>query len=241
MKKVFFVFVFFIIAVFFISSNGFSTTGKKLTPEQIKQAMIQNGGIPKESIYFVKKVKTNSQNWEAYLFHIKQGNMKQPLIIFVDNKGNAVFGRIFNNFKTITPNFSPEDLTPVFDKIDTSKLNIENRIILNPEGKKTMFMFYSPECSHCKEAMKKLANYKGEYKIVVKFMVPPNTPSKAKEEMTDYLVKNKQLSKEEAEKLASKLIEEDFKEGLDIGVMGTPMFFDEKGQYHAFVPDAKIN
>jgi len=205
-----------------------------LSPEEVKQKVKE---LSNNEVTFVKQVKTNDSNWYAYLYHVKMGNVKQPFIIFVSTDGDIVFGRIFTKKGAVMPTLSQEDMMPKVENVDASKFSQQDRMVINPQGKHTMFMFYSPECSHCQKAMSELANYHGKYKIIIKFMVPPEMIASAKTDLSKYLQKQKGINKEEADKLAVKMIQEDFNEGLQAGVMGTPMFFDEKGKYYSMVPD----
>ena len=233
LKKVLLSF-FALMLVFVASSWGVTKKVHSISPEEVKQKVKE---LSNNDVTFVKQVKTNDSNWYAYLYHVKMGNVKQPFVIFVSTDGNIVFGRVFTKKGAVMPTLSQEDMMPKFENVDVSKFSQQDRMAINSQGKHTMFMFYSPECPHCKRAMSELANYRGEYKIIVKFMVPPERIESAKAELGEWLQKQKGISKEEADKLAVKMIQEDFNDGLQVGVMGTPMFFDEKGKYYPMVPD----
>ena len=235
-KKILLLF-FALMLVFVISSWVVAKKVHLLSPEEVKQKVKE---LSNNEVTFVKQVKTNDSNWYAYLYHVKMGNVKQPFVIFVSTDGNIVFGRVFTKKGAVIPTLSQEDMMPKFENVDVSKFSQQDRIVINSQGKHTMFMFYSPECPHCKRAMSELANYRGKYKIIVKFMVPPEKMESAKAELGEWLHKQKGISKEEADKLAVKMIQEDFNEGIQAGVMGTPMFFDEKGKYYPMVPDVNV-
>jgi len=223
--------------VFSISSWGIAKKLQFPSPEEVKQRVKE---LNDYEITFVKQAKTNDPNWYAYVYHTKMGNVKQPFIIFVSTDGNIVFGRVFTKKGAVMPALSQEDIMPKVENVDASKFSQQDRMVINPQGKYTMFMFYSPECPHCKKAISELANYHGKYKIIIKFMVSPERIESAKAEFSEWLQKQKGINKEEADKLAVKMIQEDFNEGLQAGIMGTPMFFDEKGKYYSMVPDVNV-
>jgi len=236
LKKVLISF-FALMLVFVTSSWAVTKKVHSISPEEVKQKVKE---LSNNDVTFVKQVKTNDSNWYAYLYHIKMGNVKQPIVIFISKNNDIVFGKIFTKKGAVIPVLSREDMMPKFENVDVSKFSQQDRMVINSQGKHTMFMFYSPECPHCKRVMSELANYRGEYKIIVKFMVPPERMESAKVELGEWLQKQKGISKEEADKLAVKMIQEDFNEGIQAGVMGTPMFFDEKGKYYPMVPDVNV-
>jgi len=233
MKKILF-FVVLLVIVFHLTT-GYCSTSSEIG-RQILSKVLQTDY---KNIEFVKKTSTSSSFWQAYLFRVKAGNVKQPFLLFVSKNNNYVIGQIFEKNKQVIPNLQPQDVAPQIENIDVSKLKKEDRMVINSNGKKTMFMFYNPDCPHCKNTMNKLANYSGGYKIIVKYVVSPMNMDHAESELSDYLVKTKNITKDQAKTLARKLIEEDFNDAMQAQIMGTPMFFDETGKYYPTIPDLK--
>ncbi|MEW6409769.1 MAG: thioredoxin fold domain-containing protein [Nitrospirota bacterium] len=174
-------------------------------------------------------------NFKAVRLTVDQGMMKIPLVLYISNdKKVLISGEIFRDGENITQRLAGD---VEFKKIDI-KLREKDRIVYNPEGKKTIFMFSDPDCPASKRALEAIKAYRGkDYRVVIKHYplesIHPEAKKRAIEEQCRWLSKNKPvLSKAEGKercnselrKIATKMVTEDIEEGRKIGVTGTPTF-----------------
>lgn len=172
---------------------------------------------------------TESPEWKAVIVYFKRGKVKQPMSIFISADGKTIIpgGMVFVNNKPIfTKNLQPE-----FDKI-AFKLTEENRIVFNPSGKKTVFMFFDADCPYCQQVKEKLKTYNGEYRIILKHFpleqIHPGAKGKAIELQSEWMgSKGKDISN--LNKEAKRIVEEDIEEGKKAEVQGTPFYVLDDG------------
>lgn len=173
---------------------------------------------------------TSTPEWKLVLVLFKQGNVKQPVPIFISQNGSSIVPGsmvFFNNAPVVTKTFQPE-----YDKI-TFKFTDTNRRIVNPEGKKTVFLFTDPDCPYCRQVDEKLAAYKGEYRFIIKSFpleqLHPQAKAKLIELQAQWLTSKAGMNKDQAQKEAERLVAEDMSEGMKVQVPGTPFFVAEDG------------
>lgn len=186
------------------------------------------------SNYEIREVlDTASPGWKAVVVYFKQGRAKQPVIFLIskDRKSIVPNSMVYvDNKPVFNKRFQPE-----FEKIDF-KLTEKDRIVYNPSGTKTVFMFSDPDCPYCKQVDEKLKDYNGEYRVVRKHFpleqIHPDAKRKAVEMQEDWLrkVKKDDLPSEEALKEeAKRIVDEDIAEAARAEVPGTPFFILEDG------------
>ncbi len=182
--------------------------------------------------YSVREVAdTSSSKWKAVIIYVKQGRASMPLLLFVSSDGKSIVpnSMVYENNKPIFE----RRLEPDLGRIDF-KLAEKDRFAYNPSGKKSVYMFFDPDCPYCKKAKEKLQNYKGEYRVVVKYFplkdIHPDATEKAVREQAEWLKKNsKGLSDANALKEARRMVEEDIMEANKAGITGVPTYVLEDG------------
>jgi protein-disulfide isomerase len=183
--------------------------------------------------YAIREVAdTSSPQWKAVIVYVKQDRADMPVIFFVSSNGNTIVpnSMVFVDNK---PVFTRK-LEPEFGKIDF-KLMEKDRIVYNPSGKKSVYMFTDPDCPYCLQAKEKLRNYSGEYRVVVKYFpleqLHPGATKKAIGEQAEWLKKDgKDLPKgTDIHKEAKRMVEEDIMEAQKAGISGVPTYVMEDG------------
>jgi protein-disulfide isomerase len=183
--------------------------------------------------YTIREVETTSSpKWMAVIVYIKQGRANMPNVLFVSSDGLSIVpnSMIYVNNKPI---FNKK-LEPELGKIDF-QLSGKDRLVYNPSGNKTVYMFADPDCPFCKKAKEKLQNYNGEYRVVVKYFpleqIHPGATKKAIGEQAEWLKNNrKDLGKEAAIfKEAERMVEEDIMEAKRAEIEGVPTYVMEDG------------
>ena len=183
--------------------------------------------------YTIREVDTTSSpNWQAVIVYIKQGRTNMPNVVFVSSDGLSIVpnSMVFVNNKPIFT----KKLEPELGKIDF-QLSGKDRLVYNPAGNKTIYMFTDPDCPFCKQAKEKLRNYNGEYRVVVKWFpleqIHPGATKKAIGEQAEWLKNNrKDLGKEtDIFKEAERMVEEDITEAKRAQIEGVPTYVMEDG------------
>jgi thioredoxin-related protein len=172
---------------------------------------------------------TESPEWKAVIVYFKRGQVKQPMSIFISADGKTIIpgGMVFVNNKPIFT----KSLQPEFEKVSFT-LTGENRIVFNPSGKKTVFMFFDADCPYCRQVKEQLKTYSGEYRVVLKHFpleqIHPKAKGKAIELQSEWMTsKGKGINNLKEE--AKKIVEEDIEEGKKAEVQGTPFYVMEDG------------
>ncbi len=183
--------------------------------------------------YTIRAVEaTSSTRWKAVIVYIKQGRTNMPAVLFVSSDGLSVVpnSMVFVNNKPIFT----KHLEPELGKIDF-EISGKDRPVYNPSGNKTVYMFSDPDCPFCKQAREKLRNYKGEYRVVVKYFpleqIHPGATKKAIGEQAEWLKNNRKDLGKEADifKEAEQMVEEDIAEGRKAEITGVPTYVMEDG------------
>jgi thioredoxin-related protein len=180
---------------------------------------------------------TRSPNWKAVIVYIREGRVNQPVPIFVSKDGKTIVpvSMVFVNNKPIFT----KQLQPEFEKIDF-KFSSENRIVYNPRGEKTVFMFHNPDCPYCKQVEEKLKTYKGNYRIVLKHFPSPMNRNVKEESIAMQIgwmkSKGTVLSEKALREEAQRIVEEDISEAMKAEITGTPFFVDADGNILDIIP-----
>ncbi len=175
---------------------------------------------------------TSSPRWKAVIVYIKQGRTNMPIVLFVSDDGLSIVpnSMIYVGGKPIFT----KKLEPELGKIDFQPSG-KDRLVYNPSGNKTVYMFTDPDCPFCKQAREKLQNYKGEYRVVVKYFpleqIHPGATKKAIEEQADWLKNNRKdlATKADVLKEAQRMVEEDIMEAKRAQIEGVPTYIMEDG------------
>ena len=183
--------------------------------------------------YTIREVEpTSSPKWKAVIVYIKQGRTNMPNVLFVSEDGLSIVpnSMIFVNNKPIFT----KKLDPELGKIDF-QLSGKDRLVYNPSGNKTIYMFTDPDCPFCKQAREKLQNYNGEYRVVVKYFpleqIHPGATKKAIGEQAEWLKNNRKDLAKKADifKEAQRMVEEDIMEAKKADITGVPTYVLEDG------------
>ncbi|HEX8950028.1 MAG TPA: hypothetical protein VF790_13755, partial [Dissulfurispiraceae bacterium] len=88
---------------------------------------------------------TGSPNWKAVIVYVKQDMANMPVVFFVSSDGKAIVpnSMVYVDGKPIFT----RKLEPELGRIDF-RLTEKDRIVYNPSGKNTVFMFYDPDCPY---------------------------------------------------------------------------------------------
>jgi len=183
--------------------------------------------------YSIREVAdTTSPDWKVVVVYAKDGMAKLPVPFFISSDGKSIVpnSMVYVNNKPIFT----KHLEPELGKIGF-KLTEKDRIIYNPSGTKSVFMFFDPDCPYCKKAMENLQNYKGEYKVIVKFFpleqIHPGATQKAIYEQAGWLKRTrKDLTKEaDVRAEAKRLVDEDMAEAQKAELTGVPTYVMDDG------------
>jgi len=183
--------------------------------------------------YTIREVAdTSSSKWKAVIVYVKQGRANVPLLFFVSADGKSIVpnSMVYENNKAV---FS-RTLETELGRIDF-KLTEKNRFVYNPSGKKTVYVFFDPDCPYCKKAKEKLLNYSGEYRVVVKYFpleqIHPGATQKAIREQAELLKKNNTHIAGDSVILeeAKRMVEEDIMEARKAEISGVPTYVLEDG------------
>jgi protein-disulfide isomerase len=183
--------------------------------------------------YTIREVAdTSSSNWKAVIVYVKQDRANMPVLFFVSSDGKSIVpnSMVYVDSKPIfTRNLEPE-----FGRIDF-RLTEKDRFVYNPSGKKSVYMFFDPDCPFCNKAKEKLQNYHGEYRVIVKYFplerIHPGATQKAIREQAEWLKKNRKDLTKDADVLkeAKRMVEEDIMEAQRAEITGVPMYVLEDG------------
>lgn len=199
---------------------------KKITDDFIKAS------TPLKDYTIREVADTGSPNWKAVIVYVKQDRANMPIPFFVSSDGKSIVpnSMVFVNNKPIFT----KKLEPELGKIDF-KLTEKDRIVYNPSGKKTVFIFTDPDCPYCMKAKEKLQNYNGEYRVVVKYFpleqIHPGATQKAIGEQAEWLKKTRKDIANSADTLreAKGMVEEDIMEAQKAQIGGVPTYVMEDG------------
>jgi glutaredoxin len=194
---------------------------KEITNDFVKST----GALSDYSISRVEE--TESKDWKAVIVYVKRGSTRMPIVFFVSSDGKSVVPRSMVYVKN-KPIFTKR-LKPELGRIDFA-LSGKDRIVYNPSGEKTVFMFTDPDCPFCRKARENLKNYHGEYRVVLKHFpleqVHPGATRKAVAEQAEWLKHNRKDIAKEAERLreARRIVEEDIAEAQKAEIRGVPTY-----------------
>ena len=220
-----------LLSVFIIVLINVSCT--KPDYKKITNDFIKSSTPLKDKDYTIREVAdTNSSNWKAVIVYAKRGRTNIPVLFFISTDGKSVVpnSMVFVDNKPIFT----KKLEPELGKIDF-KLTEKDRIVYNPSGGKTVFMFTDPDCPYCLKAKEKLQTYKGEYRVVVKYFpleqIHPGAIKKAIGEQAEWLKKTRKDIANAADilKEAKRLVEEDIMEAQKAQISGVPTYVMEDG------------
>ena len=175
---------------------------------------------------------TKSAAWKAVIVYVRQGAARVPVIFFISSDGKSIVpnAMVFVDSKAIFD----RQLQPELGKIDFKPAD-QDRIVINPSGKTVVFMFTDPDCPFCTKARQKLADYKGEYRVLIKHFpleqIHPGATKKAIAEQAEWLRKQrKDLTKEsDILALAKKIVEDDIAEAHRANLESVPTYIMEDG------------
>jgi hypothetical protein len=183
--------------------------------------------LPEKTVSYVKTADIPQfKGYKAVIYEVSHGAVTMPLAVYVSkNKKIAIFGEVFVGGNSL---MSLSGLGPKLKTISFA-LREKDRIIYNPQGKKTVFMFFDPECPYCVEEIEKIKAYKGdEYKFVLKhFPLEGIHPASRQESLgmqQEWLRKDSGLTESDIEKRAQEIVDHDISEGKSAGINGTPYF-----------------
>lgn len=222
MKRIILLLTAFILVLINVSCT--KTDYKKVADDFIKAS------TPLKDYTIREVADTSSPNWKAVIVYIKRDRANMPVPFFVSSDGKSIVpnSMVFVNNKPIFT----KKLEPELGKIDF-KLTEKDRIVYNPSGKKTVFMFTDPECPYCLKAKEKLQTYNGEYRVVVKYFpleqIHPGATKKAIAEQAEWLKKTGKGNANTADLEAKKIVEEDIMEAQKAQISGTPTYVMEDG------------
>jgi len=209
----------------------FTVSCAKPDYKRVADDFIKNSSSLKD--YTIREVAdTDSSLWKAVIVYVKQGRANMPLLLFVSGDGKTVVPNSMvyvNNKPVFTKTLEPE-----LGKIDF-KPTEKDRFVYNPQGKKTVYMFFDPDCPYCKKAKEKLQNYNGEYRVVVKYFpleqIHPGATQKAIGEQAEWLKKNRKDIARGGDVLkeARRMVEEDIMEAKKAQIEGVPTYIMEDG------------
>lgn len=236
MKKTLFI----LLSLFFVAVIPCSAAQKGYMSAQKTLEVLQKIGVMRGSeMRYVRSADTDNRGWKVHLFEVKQANMELPLITYVDNKGDIVVGILIKNGKLVMPKIPVADMQPAVEM--KGVVSTEGREVYNPKGSDVILMFSDPECPYCQAVEKKLSEYHGRYKIIIKNF-PLSIHQGAKQESIErqckWLSGGGQCNRELWKK-AEEMVKEDIAEGAKLGVNGTPFYVDMKGHILQAIPDLK--
>ncbi len=183
--------------------------------------------------YSIREVAdTSSPDWKAVVVYFKEGSTQMPILFLVSRDGKAIVPNSMvyvNNKPVFTKKLEPE-----LGRIDF-QLSGKDRIVYNPSGNKAVYMFFDPDCPFCKKAMANIRNYRGEYRVIVKYFplegIHPGATKKAVDEQAQWLKEHrKDLTRDtDIFKEAKRMVEEDIAEAQKAGIQGVPTYVTEDG------------
>ena len=225
---------------FFVVTNAYGSDSEEIINKMMKTEFSKVLSMTK--IEFKTKVRTNLKNWSLYKYLIVgNGSIKEPLILFYNKKEDIlILGAVIDKGVLVKPveniSLGPEIKNTTQEIVKTYRKTY--REVINPDGKKTLYLFYDPDCPFCKNLDKKLKEYKGSYRIVRKwFPLPIHPEAKEKSINIQISILEKHGIKENLRKLAEKIVNEDIEDGKRTGTDGTPMLVTESGKILPTVPD----
>lgn len=238
-----------VLAIFFASISNAENLPEN-TNEQVVTMLknsefgrlaVQNG----VNIEFVGSYETNSEDWTVVKFFFSGTGdiLKQPMVFFYNSRYNILAaGLIIENGRLVKP-LSPIVANPEFKTVPqevVKDLKTENRKIYNPDGARTLYFFYDPECEFCRDIVERLPAYTGVYRVVRKWRplveLHPSAKEKAVMIQTEEL-KKKGYPEDQAAEIARRIVDEDLADAKRIGVFATPIFISDEGRVYPNVPD----
>jgi protein-disulfide isomerase len=174
---------------------------------------------------------TSSPDWKAVVVYVKQNGANMPVLLLISQDGKSVVANAMvyvDNKPVFTQRLEPE-----LGRVDFKPAD-RDRIVFNPAGTTTVFMFTDPDCPYCKVAREKIQNYKGEYRILIKHFpleqIHPEAKGKAIEEQAEWLKNTRpDLKGADIRKEAERIVAEDISEAHKAGITGVPSYVMEDG------------
>lgn len=210
------------------------------THKDVADEVIGKLPLGKETLTYVKTEELPQlQGYKAVVYEVARGVVLIPFPIYVsDDKKTALFGEIFLEGKSLS---QEAGLQARLKKIDFDPVDL-GRIIYNPQGRLTVFVFVDPDCPHCQTAMASIQAYSGkDYRFVIKHFpltaIHPSAYDKAVRQQEQWIGKSfPALTPEDITKRATQIVEEDIQEGKRAGLDGTPYFIADR----QFLPSSPI-
>ena len=195
--------------------------------KDVSDALILKLRLPEKTITYVKTADVPQfKGYKAVIYEVSHGAVTMPLAVYVSkNKKIVIFGEVFVEGSSLMALLGLEAKLKELSFALTEK----DHIIYNPQGKKTVFMFFDPECPYCVEAIEKIKAYTGdEYKFVLKhFPLEGIHPASRQESLAmqqEWLRKTSGLTESDVEKRAQEIVDHDISEAKRAGISGTPYF-----------------
>jgi len=239
-----FISVMFAVIVCPLSSEAGSANNKAEKIKQIIAATELGQYLDTNNMEFKKAVSTNIPGWKIYQFLMSTNGsaLQKPILLFYNSESEIIaLGMVIDNGKIVMPKdktaFNPglRSTTPEV----VASFRTDYREVINPEGKQVLYLFYDPDCPYCKVLEKKLSNYNGTFRIIRKWFplvqIHPGAKEKAINRQVEILKANGIT--ENADEIATRIVEEDMEDGHKAGITGTPMIVAVNGKILPAVPD----
>jgi protein-disulfide isomerase len=195
--------------------------------KDVADALIIKLRLPEKTVAYVKTADAPQfKGYKAVIYEVSHGAITMPLAVYVSkNKKIAIFGEVFVNGNSL---MALSGLEAKQKKL-SFPLTEKDHIIYSPQGKKTVFMFFDPECPYCVEALEKIKAYEGdEYKFVLKYFplegIHPGARQESLAMQQGWLRKTSGLAESDIEKRAQEIVDRDTSEAKRAGINGTPYF-----------------